>query len=141
MFLTTVMGAAFIWLAPDVAWYINLPFLLVVAVFFFTGAASKKKYVRYVTFAYVLFFDVVAPWEVSREDGWTWVVWVDMVILLVVTVLAAAFVKTGLEDGSDTRPAPVPTMARDRPFQAPRRHPARVAALRRQAQRSASRRR
>ncbi|WP_329549930.1 hypothetical protein OG548_44875 [Streptomyces sp. NBC_01356] len=140
MFFTTLIGAVFVLQAPHMAWYINLPSLLVVAVCFLAGTASKKRYVRYLTFSYILLFDFAAPYETIQKDGWTWVVWFDLALLLAVTLVAGLIVKSGLDNASSTRPAPLPTV-RSRPVPATRRRPARVAALRRQAERSVSRRR
>lgn len=137
---TVVTAAVFILLAPHVAWYINLPFLLVVAVCFLADTASKKRHVRYLAFGYLLFIDVAAPYETSRKDGWNWVAWVDLVLLLAATLVAALLVLSGQKNIDSTRPAPL-SAARNRPVPVPRRRPARVAALRRQAERAASRRR
>ncbi len=136
---TSVTAAAFILLAPRVAWYVNLPLLLVLAVCFVADTASKKRHVRYLAFAYLVIYDVAAPYETSRKDGWNWVAWIDLVLLLAAT-LVALLALPGQEKAGTTRPAPLPTV-RNRPVPAPRRRPARVAALRRQAQRAASRRR
>ncbi|MCX3063894.1 hypothetical protein [Streptomyces beihaiensis] len=139
--MTTIfLASVFALLAPHVAWYFNLPFLLVVAVCFLGDTASKKRHVRYLAFGYLLFFDYAAPYEMIRRNGWNWVVWVDLVFLLLVTLMAAVLVLDGQENADSTRPAPLPPV-RNRPVPAPRRRPARVAALRRQAQRAASRRR
>ncbi|MER5527690.1 hypothetical protein ABT075_24400 [Streptomyces sp. NPDC002677] len=130
----------FILLAPHVAWYVNLPLLLVVVVCFLADTASKKRHVRYLAFGYLLFIDVAAPYETSRKDGWNWVAWVDLVLLLAATLVAALLVLFGQENADSTRQAPL-SAVRNRPVPAPRRRPARVAALRRQAERAASRRR
>ncbi|MFJ3339552.1 hypothetical protein [Streptomyces sp. NPDC086766] len=122
------------------AWYINLPFLLVVAVCFLADTASKKRHVRYLTFGYLLLIDVAAPHETSRKDGWNWVAWVDLSLLLVTTLVAAALVLFVQENADIARPAPL-SAVHNRPVPAPRRRTARVAALRRQAKRAASRRR
>ncbi|MET8771462.1 hypothetical protein [Streptomyces sp. NPDC004658] len=132
-------AAVFILLAPHVAWYINLPFLLLVAVGCLADLASKKRHVRYLAFGYLLFLDVAAPYETSRKAGWNWVAWVDLVLLLVATLVAALLLLFGQENAGSTRPAPLPAV-RNRPVPAPRRRPARVAALRRQAERAAARR-
>ena len=137
---TIVTAAVFILLAPQVAWYVNLPLLLVVAVCFLADTASKKMHVRYLAFGYLLFTDVAAPYETSRKDGWNWVAWVDLVLLLAATLVAAVLVLSGQKNADSTRPAPL-WAVRNRPVTAPRRRPARVAALRRQAERAASRRR
>ncbi|MEV0095101.1 hypothetical protein [Streptomyces sp. NPDC050738] len=142
---TIVMGAVFVLLARHMAWYINFPLLLIVIVCITADIGSKKRYVRYLLFAYLLFFDVAAPQETSLKDGWNWVVWVDLALLLVGTLVAVAalFLLTGPENATSTRPAPLPEISgvRNRTAAVPRRSPARVAALRRQAQRAASRRR
>lgn len=138
------MGAVFVLLAPHVAWYINFPLLLIVIVCITADMGSKKRYVRYLMFAYLLFFDVVAAHETSLKDGWNWVVWVDLVLLVVGTLVAVAlFVRIDPENAASTRPASLPEISgvRNRSAAVPRRRPARVAALRRQAQRAASRRR
>ena len=137
---TVVTAAAFILLAPHVAWYINLPFLLVMAVCFLADMASKMRHVRYLAFGYLLFIDVAAPYETSRKDGWNWVAWLDLAVLLAATLVAALLVLSGQENAHSTRPAPL-SAVRNRPVPAPLRRPARVAALRRQAERAASRRR
>ncbi|MGV9344643.1 hypothetical protein ACWDSD_07535 [Streptomyces spiralis] len=137
---TVFTAAVFILLAPHAPWYINLPFLLVVTLSFLADTASKKRHVRYLAFGYLLLIDVAAPYETSRKDGWNWVAWVDLVLLLAATLVAALLVLSGQENAGSTRPAPVPAV-RNRPVPAPRRHPARVAALRRQAERAASCRR
>ncbi|MET8783478.1 MULTISPECIES: hypothetical protein [unclassified Streptomyces] len=110
------------------------------AVCFLADTASKKRHVRYLAFGYLLFIDVAAPYETSRKDGWNWVAWVDLVILLAATLVAALLVLSGQKSADSTRPAPL-SAARNRPVPMPRRRPARVAALRRQAERAASRRR
>lgn len=142
---TIVLGAVFVLLAPHVAWYINFPLLLIVIVCITADMGTKKRYVRYLLFAYLLFFDVVAAHETSLKDGWNWVVWVDLVLLVVGTLVAVAalFVPIGPENAASTRPASLPEISgvRNRSAAVPRRRPARVAALRRQAQRAASRRR
>lgn len=135
------MAAVFVLLAPHVAWYINLPVLLVVAVCFLGTMGSKKKYVRYLSFGYLLLIDVAAPNEASRKDGWNWVAWVDLGLLLVATLIAL-LVLSDQKNVDSTRPAPASAVRnRPVPVPAPRRRPARVAALRRQAERAASRRR
>ncbi|WP_438302422.1 hypothetical protein ACSHXN_01050 [Streptomyces sp. HUAS TT11] len=108
------------------------------AVCFLADTASKKRHVRYLAFGYLLFIDVAAPYETSRKDGWNWVAWVDLVLLLAATLVAALLVLSGQENIDSTRPAPL-SAARNRPVPVPRRRPARVAALRRQAERAASR--
>ncbi|MEV0916631.1 hypothetical protein AB0I93_20545 [Streptomyces sp. NPDC049967] len=126
-------------LAPRVEWYINLPLLLIVAVCFLADTGSKKKHVRYFSFIYLLFVDFAVPYETSRKDGWNWVAWVDLVLLLAVTLAAAFLARSGQGDTGNTRPAPL-WVVRSRPVPAPRRRPARVAALRRQAERAKARR-
>ncbi|MFC9283442.1 hypothetical protein [Streptomyces collinus] len=137
---TVFTAAVFILLAPHVAWYINLPFLIVLAICVLADTASKKRHVRYLAFGYLLFLDVAAPYETSRKDGWNWVAWVDLALLLAATLVAALFVLFGQESAGSTRPAPLPAVG-NRPVPARRRSTARVAALRRQAERVASRRR
>lgn len=137
---TVVTAVVFILLAPHVAWYINLPLLLVMAVCLLADTASEKKHVRYLAFGYLLLIDVAAPYETSRKDGWNWVAWADLGLVLAATLMAAFLLLFGQENADSPRPAPMPVV-RNRPVAAPRRHPARVAALRRQAKRAASRRR
>ncbi|MYT72094.1 hypothetical protein GTY60_20755 [Streptomyces sp. SID8367] len=122
-------------------WYANIPFLLVVGVCLLADAASKKRRVRFFALVYLLLVDVAVPYEASRKDGWNWVVWVDMVLLLVVTLLSVGLARTASqENAAGARPAPF-SVAPNRPLAAPRRHTARVEALRRQAERARSRRR
>ncbi|MEU1710055.1 hypothetical protein ABZ478_32590 [Streptomyces sp. NPDC005706] len=137
---TLVTAAVFCLLAPHMAWYINLPFLPVVTVCFLADMASMKRHVRYLAFGYLLFIDVAAPYEASRKDGWNWVARVDLGVLLVATLVAALVVLFGQENADSTRPAPLSTV-RNRPVLGVRRRPARVAALRRQAERARARRR
>ncbi|MGW5197411.1 hypothetical protein [Streptomyces spiralis] len=110
------------------------------AVSFLADTASKKRHIRYLAFGHPLFVDVAAPYETSRKDGWNRVAWVDLVLLPAATLLAALVVLSGQDNADSTRPARLSAVC-NRPVPAPRRHPARVAALRRQAERAASRRR
>ncbi|WP_420034954.1 hypothetical protein ACN2WE_23235 [Streptomyces sp. cg28] len=138
---TVVITAIFVLLAPHVAWYVNIPLVLLMGLCLLGDAASKKRHVQYLTFGYILLVDFAAPHETSLKDGWNWVAWVDLVWLLLVTLGAAVLVfMPDRTSGDSARPAPL-LVAPRRPVPASRRRPARVEALRRQAERARSRRR